>query len=195
MWQTRVGVTSTQSLLCLLQSAGDDSGWLTDSAQNWVSPWHLSASRTIDSASLGVTYTNMDRCSVFLESIPAIPPPGGKINVAANSIFTLSEVVTVLLEKVHRIRIPGTFSAMLQVRDGGPADWVTLGHDSFFQSSKPEKCENCLKNPLINFIFPVKRSELFGKEIRVQLKLATGEVIPASMCGNPTVRVEERLFN
>jgi tyrosinase len=194
MWQTRVGVTTTKSLLFLLESAGDDTGWLTDPAQNWMSPWHLTASRTIDSHSLGVSYTDCPAVQSVDNTIVDIPP-GGKSNVAANSIFTLSEVVTVIVEKVHRIRIPGTFSALLQVRSGPTVDWETLGHDSFFQSSQPEKCENCLKNPLINFTFAVKREQLFGNDIRVLLKLASGEIIPASMCGNPTVRVEERLFN
>jgi tyrosinase len=196
-WQTDVGATTAQHLLFLLQSAGDDVGWLTDPAQNWMSPWHLCASRTIDSHSLGVSYTNMDRHSVYgaVNPIPGIPPPGGKTSVAGNSTFTLSEVVIVVLECVHRIRIPGTFSVLLQARDGGMTDWETLGHDSFFQASQPENCENCLQNPFVNFTFPVLRNKLFGMDIRVQLKLATGELIPTSMCGNPTIRVEERLFN
>lgn len=92
------------------------------------------------------------------------------------------------LKGINRLSIPGSFRVVLHA-DGQP-----IGQRTFFQSTQPMKCANCLKTAYINLDFLVEIDEVVGKQLSAVVEVLTPDPrvdprFPLHACGNPTLNV------
>lgn len=92
---------------------------------------------------------------------------------------------------VNRLKIPGSFKIHL-LKDG-----KVLASKGFFQPVEADKCENCVKNAIVNFDFELPRAEVATGEFSVKVEPIdtnfVGSTFPHKMMGNPTIEVRAQL--
>lgn len=186
-WQLDNQATDLETFLL---KVGDDKDWLSKDPDVGyeLDPFGVYCWKTIDlhqykinDTETGVTYAPSSTTGL----VDVVPERLEKESLHGDPIFSIpaSPMVSVKVNRVDRINIPGTFKIRLKSGD------KTVRTQAFFQNHNPITCENCKKEPLVNFVFEVLQSEL-TTDISFEIHIvATDEVIPLSEAGDPTIDV------
>lgn len=143
------------------------------------------ADMTIDLSAAGIDY------APHTEPTPIEPQPlaFGSLAIRRGVRAQAQQVASVRLKGVNRLAIPGTFRTTLR------ADGQEIAHKTFFQSTRPATCENCLANPLVDVTFEVAPEAVLGRALTTDVTLLdttnprTGTFISPRACGDPTLNV------
>jgi tyrosinase len=174
-WQTLLGATTTTGFESTL---GGNIGFLAPPF-NILTPWTTTIQDSLD---LGVGYEEL-------------PKPDGEVvlrntvgSVEAGRSFRInsSSPVSVRVKDIARLGIPGSFDVHLL------ADGEVIATRGFFQATRPNECENCVKKPLININFRLDQDQILDRKLSVEIEPLAGfegigDRIPLSAVGNPTV--------
>lgn len=113
----------------------------------------------------------------------------------AFNTFSLAEsnIFSIRIKGIDRLKINGSFRTRLM------ADDEEIAQNFFFQSTKPEKCPNCAKRPLVNVDFKVERERLGDRKLRIEIVRETPsgerEILDIEKLGAPTINVRQLLQN
>lgn len=181
-WQQRMKATT----LWAFRSTITGSTAFLEPGFNTLAPFSLTADQTIDLASLGVGYA------------PSATPPDelfvarhrgfGSLAATSGVRIDRSAPVSIRLKGINRLRIPGSFWAILL------ADGHEISRRAFFQPTRPMECANCRNNGVISLDFLVDASEVEGRQIRAQIRLAASrpgmpDTFSLEAAGNPSLNV------
>ncbi|MGB1242427.1 MAG: tyrosinase family protein [Chitinophagales bacterium] len=185
VWQKKTKTTTLQGLIAnFLQPKKRAPMFQGPSPLNQISPFTENAGQTIDSvAYYGVDYEHS-------KSAPAIDMSFAKnlhhsTELHENEVKIHKRNVTVHVEGVDRLKIPGTFHVLL-LKNG-----KTIDKHAFFQPNEAGKCPNCVKMPKVDFAFTVPLKKIKKGKISIAIEVfdkTSGEHrIPLKEVGNPTI--------
>lgn len=154
---------------------------------NDLLPFTETADQTIDLHALGVSYAPPVRVGPEAALVVARPRSGSLRALDAPRVADAARA-SVRLKGIHRLAIPGTFTAVLL------ADGEEVGRRTFFQSTTPVACGNCREKPDIDLDFVVDVDWIQGRMLSAELRLARpappyGDTVPLGVAGDPTVNV------
>lgn len=191
-WQVKVGATDLNGLLSTINKETDPLSYqiFTINALQMLEPFTslpigLNTVKIIDSAnSLDVDYA------------PPKDQPGpsafalktSRSALLDRSVSVNSQRVTVSVDGVNRLKIPGSFTVHL-LKDG-----ERLASRFMFQPAEAEKCETCVKNAIAHFDFDLPIQDIVDGKLSVEVepfdKSHVGDRFPTKMMGNPTISVQ-----
>ena len=183
-WQQKYSATT----LTMFRSTITGSTDFLEVPFNDLLPFTETADQTIDLHALGVSYA--PPAMVGPEAAPVVAPaPIRQLAGARRTEGGRRRLgVGAAQEGIHRLAIPGTFTAVLQ------ADGEEVGRRTFFQSTTPVACGNCREKPDIDLDFVVEVDRIQGRTLSAELRLAQpspayGDAVPLGAVGDPTVNV------
>lgn len=176
-WQRAYGATNVDAFKSHLTGPAD---WLVDPVLDRLPPFDITAADTINLANFDVSYGKPKN------KTNTIAPQALMVgSITANSTFEIgtSKKVSVRVKKLDRLRIPGSFDVVLEVKG------KEVARTGLFQSTTPMQCSTCRMKGLANFDFNVDLSALNGPvTVKVLLHRNGKEMsFPTTSCGNPSV--------
>jgi tyrosinase len=190
-WQTKMSATNLNGLLSTINKATDLFSYqiftvppLQALAPFTSLPIKLDTVKIIDSvSSLDVDYAAPD----VQPSPLAFAPKTSRSASVARSISINPQRVTVTVDGLNRLKIPGSFKVHL-LKDG-----QRLATRFMFQPNEADQCETCVKNPIAHFDFDLPLQEVSGGKLRVEVEPVdtsfVGARFPTKLMGNPTISV------
>ncbi|WP_161971305.1 tyrosinase family protein [Edaphocola flava] len=160
----------------------------TNNVVGKMNPWALNLKRDDLTAAYTIDLNNFD---VAYESmVLSLPEPieHKQVSLGMARVFeTDIQEVNVRVDNLNRTRIPGTFKVHL-LKDG-----VIIDSSVFFQPDEVQKCENCMKNPVVHFDFRLPLQAVEGGLLSIQVepneKEMYGDTVPLKVLGNPEISV------
>jgi hypothetical protein len=182
-WQQKYSATT----LTMFRSTITGSTDFLEAPFNDLLPFTETADQTIDLHALGVSYAPPAMVGPEAAVVVARPRSGSLRALDAPNVVDAARA-SVRLKGIHRLAIPGTFTAVLQ------ADGEEVGRRTFFQSTTPVACGNCREKPDIDLDFVVDVDRIQGRTLSAELRLAQpspayGHAVPLGAVGDPTVNV------
>jgi tyrosinase len=190
-WQKNMNATNLNGLLSTINKQTDLSSYqlftvpALQSLEPFTSlPIDLDSVKIIDSANaLDVDYTAPEA----QPSLPAFAPKTSRSVSVDRSVSINPQRVTVTVDGLNRLKIPGSFKVHL-FKDG-----QRLATRFMFQPNEADKCEMCVKNAIAHFDFDLPLQQVSGGTLRVQVEpIDTGFVgarFPTKLMGDPTISV------
>ena len=127
------------------------------------------------------------RCQRLSPSLLAFAPKTSRSVSVDRSVSINPQRVTVTVDGLNRLKIPGSFKVHL-LKDGQP-----LATRFMFQPNEADKCETCVQNAIAHFDFDLPLEEVSGGTLRVQVEPVdtsfVGDRFPTQLMGNPTISV------
>lgn len=184
-WQQKFGATT----LATFRSTITGSSQFLDPPFNTLEPFPTTADLTVDLRSFDVAYTSPERPGLAADAAAAVSTPvAGSLPALEAPRVADAAVASVRLKGVHRLAIPGSFTAVLM------ADGEEVGRRAFFQSTTPVDCGNCRETPDVDLDFLVDVDRIQGRTLTASLQLARptpelGDTVPLGIAGEPTINV------
>ncbi len=179
-WQREVGADSVENLLTTMSDEQNKKSFTVPVLQK-LPPFNVTTVQVVDSLNgLNVDYDPPTQDS----SIPKVNVSSGS-TLAARSFSFQTEEVSVRVKGINRLKIPGSF--IVHLKDGDR----TIARKAFFQPVKPEKCENCIENKIVDFdfIMPIKllSDSILSVEVEPLNKSFAGSKLSQKLIGSPTI--------
>ena len=190
-WQQKMGATTLNGLLSTINKATDPQSYqiftipvLQALAPFTTLPIKLDSVKVIDSVnSLDVDYA----APAVQKSPAAFAPKTSRSAPVERGASVDPQRVTVTVDGVNRLKIPGSFKVHL-FKDG-----QRLASRFLFQPNEPETCETCVKNAIAHFDFDLPLQDVAGGELRAEVEPVdtsfVGARFPTKLMGNPTISV------
>jgi tyrosinase len=190
-WQQKMDATTLNGLLPTINKQTDLFSYqiFTVPALQTLAPFtslplNLDTVKIIDSVnSLDVDYV----VPAVQASLQAFAPKTSRSAPVDRGVSISPQRVTVTVDGVNRLKIPGSFKVHL-FKDG-----QRLASRFMFQPNEPEACENCVKNAIAHFDFDLPLQEVSGGELRVEVEPVdtsfVGTRFPTKLMGRPTISV------
>ena len=180
-WQVRHKAGTLEGFRAALARPGE-AEWL-EPGFDALDPFGRTTGSTIDIS----TYRYDSAPLEVFDALAAAPR--GNIGIERTFRLTQAPRVSVRVKDIARLRMSGSFNVYL-LADGEP-----IARRLFFQSTVPEKCPNCVNQPLVHVDFRLDRALLEGKSLRVEVEEIRpgGErrVVDPDSIGSPTVNIRE----
>ena len=187
-WQKQMKATTKYGLLSTIDKQKDSLSYqfFTTPALEELKPFpreELNTISIIDSEnSLGIYYQEPET-STEIHFLPKT-----QRSVRASQKFSVgTELVDIRVQGINRLKIPGSFSVHLQ-KDG-----KTIASRALFQPKKVEKCETCIKHPIVHFDFELPLKDITDGQLGIVVepvdKSFVGDRFPHHLMGNPTIDV------
>ncbi|NKB58009.1 MAG: tyrosinase family protein [Alphaproteobacteria bacterium] len=176
-WQRNFDAMTVDSFKSHLIGTPD---WLSDPVLNGLPPFDVAVPDTINLANFDVSYG----------------PPKAKSKATVRQTLKAGSVaayrpfhigtpnkVSVRAKNVDRLKIPGSFDVVLQVRGR------EIARTGLFQSTMPSQCSTCRMKALANFDFEVDLAALNGPvSLKILLHQKGKEMnFPLTSCGSPSI--------
>ena len=190
-WQKKMGATGLNGLLSTINKATDPQSYqiftvpvLQALAPFTTLPINLDSVKVIDS----VGSLDVDYATVQGEASPAaFALKTSRSAPIERGVSVDPQRVTVTVDGVNRLKIPGSFKVHL-FKDG---QW--LASRFLFQPNEPETCETCVKNAIAHFDFDLPLQEVSGGELRAEVEPVdtsfVGARFPTRLMGQPKISV------
>jgi hypothetical protein len=183
-WQKRYNAESLESFRSTL--SGMDSSWLDVSPFNELEPFGKNTLETIDATSYQYEESPVSLFRDFAEV------KTGNIPIDRSFRLLSTQLLSVRVKGIERLRIPGTFVVHLM------ADEKSIARRAFFQAEEPAKCPTCVRHAKVDVDLIVDRSEMENKRLEVRLEtldpMRVDPWVPLSQVGFPTINVRELLL-
>jgi len=190
-WQKKMSATDLNGLLSTINKTTDPQSYqiftipvLQALAPFTALPINLDSVKVIDSVnSLDVDYVAPE----VQPNLLAFAPKTSRSVPVDRGVSIDPQRVTVTVDGVNRLKIPGSFKVHL-FKDG-----QRLASRFMFQPNEPETCETCVKNAIAHFDFDLPLQEVSGGELRVEVEPVdtsfVGARFPTKLMGHPSISV------
>jgi tyrosinase len=190
-WQKKMDATNLNGLLSTINKETDLLSYqiftvpALQSLEPFTSlPIKLDTVKIIDSAnSLDVDYAAPE----VQPSPLAFAPKTSRSMPVDRSISINPQRVTVTVDGLNRLKIPGSFKVHLFKNE------QRLATRFMFQPNEADKCETCVKNAIAHFDFDLPVQEVSGGKLRVEVEPVdtsfVGARFPTKLMGHPTISV------
>lgn len=185
-WQQKMSATDLPGLLSTINKVTDSFSYqiFTVPALEVLPPFTLTTVNVVDSVnSLDVDYG----APKGGPSLLGFAPKTSRAAPAGRGVSVDPQQVTVSVDGVNRLQIPGSFKVHL-FKDG-----ERIASRFLFQPNEPQTCETCVKNAIAHFDFNLPLQKVSGGELRAEIEPVDtsllGDRFPAKMMGHPTISV------
>lgn len=189
-WQQKMGATDLNGLLSTINKATDPQSYqiftvpvLQTLAPFTSLPIKLNSVSVIDS----VNSLDVDYAAPVGQASPAFAPKTSRSAPVERGVSVDPQRVTVTVDGVNRLKIPGSFKVHL-FKDG-----QRLASRFLFQPNEPETCETCVKNAIAHFDFDLPLQDVSGGALRAEVEPVdtsfVGARFPTKLMGQPTISV------